>query len=109
MANKNTKINNLKYWSYGSTIPIIDNGVEWPAGVTVPMPGVESACYITNNWFGSTYYWYEGNCSGVLQGDTGVPAPGVISRNLYYIKRYSECGAAAANATASMRTYAVII
>lgn len=108
MANKSTKINNLKYWSYGSTIPVIDNGVEWPAGVTVPLPGVEPACYVTNNWFGSTYYWYEGNCSGVLQGDVGSPDPNVVSRNLYYVKRYTECGVEA-TAAASTKTYAVII
>ncbi len=110
MANKNTKINNLKYWSYGATIPIIDNGVAWPAGVPVPVAGVEASCYVTNNWFGSQYYWYEGTCSGVLQGDPEIlpPNPNITSRNLYYVKRFAECGVSTETSSLT-RSFAVII
>ena len=64
MANINPD-GGAKYWFDGDSASSLDNGSPTRA------PGTASP---TNNWVGSTNYWYRGTPQGYLQGGPGTIA-----------------------------------
>jgi hypothetical protein len=62
MANINPA-GSAKFWFDGDTASSIDSGT--------PSTGTTN---VTNNWVGSTNYWYRGTPQGYLQGGSGSVA-----------------------------------
>ena len=81
-----------KYWYDGSVVSVIDNGIVKTTGVT------------TNNWAGSTNFWYQGTPQGYLQG-----GPGTISESPQNISLSETEGFLRQPIARTGRAYAIIL